>query len=181
MPYNFGNITASTVSAAKTKPGHSDTVLYAPLSEFTVIQSPGAYSAAGDKKKITTAHTFPATKGFAQLKAKAGTVRQEGTSAVGEEGGWVPQYQYIITVKGHSAVIEEWLEELMNEEGIFLFNSPECGVNEYIQLGSSCNPARLKGYTGASGNKNAGGVTQYEITVGSSDHYYYSGTVTVKS
>jgi hypothetical protein len=181
VSYNFSNITSAIVADADVKPGHSDIALFAPMDEFTTIAVPGAWAAAGDYKKITTAHTFPALAGFSQLKSKPGRVRQEGTTAVGEKGGLVPVYQYIIAVKGHSAVIEEWLEQAMNLEGIWLFNSPECGVNEYIQLGSSCNPAEMTAYTSKSGSRNEGGVREYEITLQSNDKYWYSGTVTVKA
>lgn len=179
--YNFSNITPAVVSASKLKPGYSDTVTFAPIAEFTTIAAPGAYSSPGDKKKITTAHTFAVGKGFSQIKAKSGRVRQEGTTAVGEVGGWVPSYKYGITIKGHSAVIEEIIEEMMNEEFIFLFNSPECGVNEYEQLGSSCNPAKLESFANKSGNKGEGGTCEFELVFASSDHYFYSGTVTLKS
>jgi hypothetical protein len=181
VAFNFSNITPAIASEADVMPGHSDIALFAPIYEFTTIATPAAWAAAGDSKKITTAHTFAALKGFAQLKSKSGRVREEGSNAVGEKGGLVPVYQYIITVKGQSAVIEEWLEEAMNLEGIWLFNSPECGVNEYIQLGSSCNPAEISAYTSKSGSRNDGGVREYEITIQSNDKYWYSGTVTVKA
>lgn len=181
MPYNFNNITAAVVGAADVKPGHSDIALFAPLADFTTIQKPATWAAAGDFKKIATAHTFPALKGFAQLKAKKGQVRQEGSAAVGEAGGLVPNYQYLIAIKGHSAAIEEWLEQAMNEEGIWLFNDPTCGLNNYVQLGSECNPAQITAYTSKSGSRNDGGVREYEITIQSADKYWYSGTVTVKT
>ena len=181
MAYNFSNITTAVVGAADVKPGHSDVALFAPLDEFTTISGVETYAVAGDKKKIIDAHTFAALKGFAQIKAKSGFVRQEGTTAVGEKGGLVPVYQFLITIKGHSAIIEEWLEEALNEDGIWLFNSPECGVNQYIQLGSSCNPAQISAYTSKSGSRNDGGVREYEITIQSPDKYWYSGAVTIKA
>ena len=181
MAYNFSNITAATIAAAESKPGHSDVVLFAPLEEFTAVQKPGTWAAPGDKKKITTAHTFPATKGFASLKAKSGTVREEPQAPVGEKGGWVPKHRFIFEIKGHSALIEEWVEELLNAEGIFLFNSPECGTNAYVQLGSECDPATVVDLTSQSGVKNEGGSKKYILAVESSEKYFYSGTVTVKA
>jgi hypothetical protein len=181
VPYNFSNITTTVVGNADVKPGHSDVALFAPIEEFLVLSNPSTYAVAGDRKKITTAHTFSSPKGFAQMRAKSGSVRQEGSNAVGEKGGLVPVYQYLITVKGHSAVIEEWLEEALNSDGIWLFNSPECGVNAYVQLGSSCNPAQISAYTSKSGSRNDGGVREYEITIQSNDKYWYSGAVTIKA
>lgn len=181
MSYNFSNITAAITGAADIKPGHSDVVLFSPIGDFTLIQKPGAWAAAGDYKKITTAHTFPVDAGFVQLKSKPGGVRQEGTTAVGEKGGLVPMYQYIITVKGHSEIIEEWLEQAMNVEGIWLFNDPTCGINKYVQLGSECNPTLMSAYTSKSGSRNDGGVREYEITLQSPDKYWYTGTVTIEA
>lgn len=181
MAYNFTNITPAVIGAGDSKPGYSDVVLFAPIEEFTTIASPGAYTNPGDKKRITTAHTFAAQKGFASLKAKAGRVREEGTTAVGEIGGWTPSYKYVITIKNQSPAIEEWLEEMINAEGIWLFNSPECGVNEYVQLGSSCFPARCESYTSKSGSKGEGGSRDYEVVVASPDRYWYTGAVTIKA
>lgn len=181
MAYNFSNITAATIAAAESKPGHSDVLMFAPIEEFTLVQKPGTYTVAGDKKKITTAHTFPTGKGFASVKAKSGTVREEPQAPVGEPGGWVPKHRYVFEIKGHSAVIEEWVEELLNAEGIFMFNSPECGVNAYVQLGSECDPAKVVELTAQSGGKGEGGSKRYSVSVESSEKYFYSGTVTIKS
>lgn len=178
MPYDFTAITSAVVAAADVKPGHSDVVFFSPIDEFLVLQKPGAFAAAGDKKKITTAHTFTSPAGFVRIKCKNGSVREEGSSVVGEKGGLVPNHVYNFIVRGHSAVIEETLEEMLNIEAIFLFNSPECDVNSYVQLGSECSPAQLTAYVPKSGSRNAGGVREYEITLESHDKYFYTGTVT---
>lgn len=180
MAYNFSPISAAVVGAASSKPGHSDVVLFSPVDKFTTLSSPGAWAAAGDKKKITTAHTFGVSDGFISIKCKPGSVAEDGTALKGEKGGQVPNHVFKFIVKGHSAVIEETLEELLNVESIYLFNSPECGVNEYVQLGSACNAAMITGYTAKSGSKGEGGVREYEVTMESADKYWYTGTVTIK-
>lgn len=181
MPYDFTAITSAVVAAADTKPGHSDVVFFSPVDQFLVLQKPGTFVAAGDKKKITTAHTFTSPAGFVRIKCKQGSVKEDGSGVKGEKGGLVPNHVYTFIVKGHSAVIEETLEEMLNIDAVFLFNSPECGVNSYVQLGSECNPAAVTGYVAKSGSRGEGGVREYEITLESADKYFYSSTVTEAS
>lgn len=181
MAYNFTAINNAVVGAASTKPGHSDVVFFSPIDEFATIAVPGTYTNPGDKKKITTAHTFGVGDGFVRIKCKPGSVREEGSTVIGEKGGLVPNHVFTMIVKGHSAVIEEILEEALNIEAIWIFNSPECGVNEYVQLGSSCSPAQLTGYEVRSGSRQEGGVREYQITLESFDKYWYSGALTEKA
>ncbi len=180
MAYNFTAITPAVLADATVKPGHSDVVFFSPIEEFLALQVPGTYTNPGDAKKITTAHTFGAGDGFVRIKTKRGSVREEGSNVVGEIGGWVPRHVYTFIVKGHSAEIEEILENLLNIESVFIFNGPECGVNEYIQLGSSCNPAVVSGFEARSGSRGEGGSKEYTVTVESNDKFWYTGAVTEK-
>jgi hypothetical protein len=181
MPYDFTAITTAVVAAADQKPGHSDVIFFSPIDQFLVLQKPAAFAVAGDKKKITTAHTFTAPAGFVRIKCKPGSVKEDGSGIIGEKGGLVPRHVYNFIVKGHSAVIEETLEEMLNIEAVYLFNSPECGVNSYVQLGSECNPAQITSYVAKSGSRGEGGVREYEVVLESSDKYFYSSTVTEAS
>ncbi len=181
MAFNFGHITSTTVGAADKKPGHSDVALMAPTSIFTALQVPTApFTNPGDSKKITTAHTFGASAGFVQVQCKAKAI-EPGGDAQGEAGGQVPTYKYKVIVKGDSAEILEWLENMLNEDMVWLFNSPECGVNSYVQIGGKCNPANISGFTHRGGSRGAGGFKEYEFIVESSDKFFYTSTVTLKS
>jgi hypothetical protein len=180
MAFNFGHINAATIQAADKKPGHSDVALMAPIGDFTTLQ--GAISPAvnpGDSKKINTAHTFPVGKGFLELQCKPKAIEPGGDSQ-GEPGGQVVNYKYKVIVKGDSAEILEWLEQALNEDMVWLFNDPQCGVDKYVQLGSKCSPANISGFTPRGGSRGAGGFKEYEFTVESAEKYFYSGTVTKK-
>jgi hypothetical protein len=178
---NYRSITPTVIAAAVKKPGHSDTVLFAPTSAFTLIAKPTApFVNPGDTKKITADHTFPVNEGFRTFQCKSKTVDPTG-DASGEAGGQVPLYKWKCIIKGDSAHINEFVENLLNEDIIALFNDPVCGVDDYVQAGSSCTPAEITGFAFRGGTKGAGGVKEYEFTVQSSDKFYYSGTVTMAS
>jgi hypothetical protein len=181
MAFNFGHINAAKIAAADKKPGHSDVALMAVLGSFTLCQVPTApFANPGDSKKITTAHTFPANSGFVELQCKSKSI-EPGGDASGEAGGQVINYKYKVIVKGDSAEILEWIENMLNEDMVWLFNSPQCGVDEYVQIGSRCNPAIISGFAPRGGSRGAGGFKEYEFIVESADKFFYSATVTKKS
>jgi hypothetical protein len=176
---NYKSITAAVVAAADKKPGHSDVVLISPTSEFTTIAIPTApFVNPGDSKKITADHTFPTNAGWKKIQCKANSIDPTGDAA-GEAGGQVAKYKYKIIIKGDSPHINEFVENLLNEDIIALFNDPVCGVDNYVQLGSACTPANLSGWAFRGGNKTAGGFKEYEFTIESSDKFFYEGTVTM--
>lgn len=181
MAYDFSHLNDAVILAADKKPGHSDVVLMAPAGIFTSIATPTTpFTNPGDSKKITTAHTFPVGKGFVEIKCKPKSIEPGGT-ANGEAGGQVPLYQYKCIVKGDSPQILEFLENMLNEDVIVLFNSPECGVDSYVQIGSKCSSANVTGFTPRGGSRGAGGFKEYEFTFESTDKFFYSGTVTKKT
>jgi hypothetical protein len=179
MSINYRSITATVIAAADKKPGHSDVVLFAPTSSFTTIALPTApFTAMGATKKITANHTFPVNGGWKSIQAKAKSI--DGTAdAAGEAGGQVITYKYKVIVKGDSAEINEFIENLANEDIVVLFNDPVCGVDNYVQLGSACTPANISGLAYRSGSKGAGGFKEYEFVVESSDKFFYEGDVTM--
>ena len=180
MAFNFKSITAVEIQAAEKKPGHSDVALMAPLADFTVCAEPTApFANPGDSKRITTAHTFPVGKGFVELRCKPKALEPAADSQ-GEAGGSVANYKYKVIVKGDSPLIQEWIENVLNEETIWLFNSPECGVDSYVQIGSKCSPALISGYAFRGGSKGAGGFKEHEFIVESTEKYFYSGAVSKK-
>jgi hypothetical protein len=181
MSINYRSITATVIAAADKKPGHSDVVLFAPTSSFDTIAIPTApFTAMGATKKITANHTFPVNGGWKSIQAKAKSI--DGTAdAAGEAGGQVITYKYKVIVKGDSAEINEFIENLANEDIIALLNDPVCGVDNYVQLGSACTPANISGLAYRSGSKGAGGFKEYEFVIESSDKFFYEGDVTMAS
>lgn len=181
MSYNFRNITPARIGAADKKPGHSDLVLFAPHG--SAVEATGwavavASAAAGSSKSIATDHTFPSGAGFFSLQCKANSLEATGDAA-GEAGGQVPKYKMKCIIKGDDAVINEFVENVLNEDGVWLFNDPTCGVDNYVQLGSRCTPANIEGFAYRGGSKGAGGFKEYEFTVTCTDKFFYSGTVTM--
>ncbi|MDH7463976.1 hypothetical protein QEG73_21925 [Chitinophagaceae bacterium 26-R-25] len=178
MPFSFGNITPQVIADADKKPGHSDVVLFARVADFETIATPTSpWAAPGDSVKITTAHAFPEGGGFFSLQCKAKSIDPTG-DAQGEAGGQVPTFKYKCIVKGDSPEILEWVLQALNEDFVVLFNSPECGKDEYIQIGGKCTPANLNSFAFRGGNKGNGGFKEYEFVVESSDKFFYNGTVT---
>lgn len=175
--FNYRSITPQVISAANKKPGHSDTVLFAPTSDFTLIALPtGPFLLPGSTKKITANHTFPPNAGWKTFQCKPKSV-DPTADAAGEAGGQVPNYKFKCIIKGDDAVINEFVENLLNEDIISLFNDPVCGQTRWIQVGSACTPANIAGFAFRGGTKSAGGFPEYEFSVESSDRFYYFGDI----
>lgn len=176
---NYRSVTASVIAASDKKPGHSDRVLFAPTSTFTLIANPtGPFTNPGDTKRITANHTFPVNGGFKEFNCKARSV-EPTADASGEAGGQVPLYKWKCIIKGDGPHINEFVENLLNEDIIALFNDPVCGQNNYVQAGSQCTPAEIAGFAFRGGTKSAGGFKEYEFMIQSSDKFFYSGIVTM--
>lgn len=171
---------AAVIGAADKKPGHSDVALFALYGEFTTMAPSLATTGPGDSKKITAAHTFPANQGFKELQCKTKSIEPGGDSS-GEPGGSVMDYKYKVIVKGDSATILEFIENILADDWVWLFNDPQCGVDAYVQLGGKCGPANISNVVYRGGTKGAGGFKEYEFIVSSSEKFFYSGTVTKKS
>jgi hypothetical protein len=180
MP-NIGlaHVTAATVSSSERKAGFSDQILIQEVAKFLSIAAPGTYTNPGDSKKIATAHTFAADEGFFQLRGKRGTVSADGESK-GEEGGGLMEYKPKFQVVADNAVMAEYIEELLNREIIVLLGAPKCSSSDpYQQYGGSCSPAVVEKVTLKTGEEKDGGLKVYEITLVSTEKFFYSGTVTM--
>lgn len=177
----LAHIKADTVSSSEKRAGYSDVILIAEVAKFTSIASPGAYAAAGDSKKISTAHTFPAgppVEGFYELRGKRGTTGGDGES-IGESGGGLMEYKPSVDVVGDNAEMCEYIENLLNKEVIMLLGSPVCdSADPYVQFGGSCSPAEVEKVTLRTGKKTEGGLKVYTITFKTTEKFFYSGTVT---
>lgn len=182
MP-NIGlaHIAAGAATTSQKRAGHSDEILIAEYASFTSIAAPGAYAAAGDSKKISTAHTFeagPPVEGFFAYRGKRGTVGSDGES-IGESGGGIMEYKPTFEIVGDTPEICEQMENLLNKEVIVLLGSPVCdSTDPYIQLGGKCGPAEVEKVTLRTGKKSEGGLKVWTVTLKTTERFYYSGTVT---
>ncbi len=177
MSFNFVNITAAIISAADKKPGHSDVLYICPIGNFTAIAGALNDGTPGATKRITADHTHPVNKGFIKVQCKAKSIDPTG-DAQGEAGGQVPSYKYKVIIKGDSPTILEFVEQILNEDIIGIFNGPVCGVDAFTQLGSECSPAQISGFAFRGGSRANGGFKEYEFTIESSEKFFYEGTIT---
>lgn len=176
MP-NYVNLTPARIAEADKKPGYSDVLYMAPTSVFTAIAGPVADGTPGATKRVESNHTFPVNKGFHKIQCKAKSI-EGGGDATGEEGGQVLNFKYKVIIKGDSDVILEYIENIINEDVIAIFNGPVCGVDDFVQLGNECSPAVLSGFAFRGGSRGNGGFKEYEFVVGSSEKSFYKGTIT---
>jgi hypothetical protein len=177
MSFNFVNITPALISAADKKPGHSDVLYVCPIANFTAIAGAVNDGTPGSTKLISATHTHPANKGFIKVQCKAKSI-DPTADAQGEAGGQVPNFKYKVIIKGDSPEILEFVEQILNEDLIAIFNGPVCGVDNFTQLGSECSPAQISGFAFRGGSRSNGGFKEYEFTIESSEKFFYEGTIT---
>jgi hypothetical protein len=179
MSFNFRSITPTVVAAADKKPGHSDVVLlatHASIKTWGTVLNDGT---PGATRKITTAHGFDPNDGFFMIQCKGKSITPTGDAA-GNAGEQVRNLKYEVIIKGDSAIIDEFIDQILNEDLVALFNDPVCGQNNLLQIGSECTPANISGYTFAGGNKGAAGVKEHKFTIECPDRFWYSGEVVRK-
>lgn len=157
--------------------GYKNEFLFAPRADFLSIAKPTDTPAAvGDKRKITTDHTFTAPAGFYswRLKQQPNTIAGEST---GDPGTKKIVWTGTIYLLGDSASTQEQIENILNDDIICLFKDADCSSNEYIQLGDECvSPAVTVTFTG---NTVADGSKEYKVDFAVPvKKYFYSGTVT---
>jgi len=177
MPINFINITSAVVSAAESKPGHSDVLYLAPAGWFDTIQSTLSDGTPGSTKRVTGTHTFNAGKGWLRTECKAKSIDPTG-DAQGEAGGQVPSYKYKVIIKGDSPEILEFVEGILNEDLIAIFNGPICGTDNFTQIGNECSKAQISGFAFRGGSRANGGFKEYEFVIESSEKVFYEGAIT---
>ena len=160
--------------------GYKNVLWFAPRETFLSIKTPSANPAAlGDKKKITTAHTFGTDDGFISLLCKTHSVTSKGTT-VGEDGAQSMEYSFEGIVLGDSAVLQEELEEQLNANNIWLLKDQDClNATEFVQFGDECVSPTVK--LEFDGKTTKEGMKEYKITgTVKGKKFWYSGTVTEK-
>ena len=153
-------------------------VLYAPISHFSSIEVPGAYSAAGDEVKITTDHTFNATFGFVKLKF---VIDSHGLTAAMPESRDASGYMATLegdVVAGSEEEIAEVLRNLLTDDVLVLVKTAN---GKYIQLGTEDFPAAIRQTEDTTGSSAEGQNKQrVQIKANQPKKLFYSGTITLK-
>lgn len=176
MSINFVSITPAVIAAADKKPGHSDLLYWCLQGDFDAWAPTLSDGTPGATKRIVTDHTWLTNKGVHTIQAKPKSVDGTADSA-GEVGGAIITYKYKFLIKGDSPTINEFFENVLNEDIVVFFNDPTCGQTNYIQLGSECTPANISAPSYRSGSKGAGGFKEYEMTVECTDKFFYEGAL----
>lgn len=160
--------------------GYKNIIFFAPVDTFTSIKQPtNAPAVLGDKKKITTAHTFPADEGFMSLLSKLHSVTSK-TTTIGDEGAPRLQHEFEGIIFGDSAEHLEQFEAILNSNNIFLVKDQDCiNATDYVQFGDECLTPNIK--LEFTGNTTKEGMKEYKLTgtvIGKK--FFYSGAVTEK-
>lgn len=160
--------------------GYKALIFFAPVDTFLSIKQPTPTPAAlGDTKKITTAHTFGVDDGFISLLCKLHSVTSKSTTT-GDEGSQSIEHTFEGIVLGDSAVLQEELEGIMNDNSIFLIKDQDCiNATELVQFGDECLQPNIK--LEFDGKTTKEGLKEYKLTgTVKGKKFWYSGTVTEK-
>ena len=169
-----------TETAKNRNGGYKNVLYYAPVSTFLSIKQPtNAPAALGDTKKITTAHTFPVDEGWMSLLCKLHSVTTKATT-VGDEGAQRLQHDFEGIILGDSAIHQEQLEAMLNDNCLFLLKDQDCiNTTDYVQFGDECLTPNIK--LEFTGNTTKEGLKEYKILGTVLDKkFWYSATVTEK-
>lgn len=153
-------------------------LLYAPVSHFTSIETPGVYSAAGDEVKITTDHTFDVSKGFVKLKFVVDSPSL--TAAMPEErdaSGYRATLEGDVVAESEEEIAEV-LRNLLTDDLIVLAKTAN---GKYVQLGTEDFPAAIRQTEDTTGSS-VEGVNKQRVQVMANQpkKLFYSGAITLK-
>lgn len=169
----------TTETAKNRDGGYKALVFFAPVDSFSSIKAPTVTTALGDKKKISTAHTFGAEDGFISLMCKIHSVKSKSGS-VGDDGVKSLEHEFEFIVTGDSAEHLEQFETTLNERSIFLLKDQDCiNATDYVQFGDDClQPTMTVEFDSMDTST---GIKNYKVSGKIKGHkYFYTGTVTEK-
>ena len=163
-----------------TNGGYKNVVLWAPRNSFLSIKTPTATpTVLGDKKKITTAHTFPVDEGFISWLCKLHSVTTTMEST-GDPGAKSFVHKGKFELLGDDASTLEMLEEQLNDDVILLLKDQDClNATDYCQYGDECLSPEFT--TSFDGKTTAEGYKIYTVEFSvKAKKFFYSGAVTMK-
>lgn len=174
MP-NFAHI-VKNADPAFARGGYKNLLYFSPLSAFTAVAPVTAAPAAlGDKVTVPTDHTFAVGDGFWKWALRLHSATVTGAT-VGDDGAKEMEWTAVGDILGDSASTQEQMQNLLNEDGIFLLRDADCSANQHIQLGDECvSPAVSVEFTG---NTTKEGKKVYKVTIVCKVKYFYEGVVT---
>jgi len=155
-------------------------VLWAPRNTFLSIKTPTATpTLLGDKKKITTAHTFQTDEGFISWLCKQASVTTT-METTGDAGARSFVHKGKFELLGDTSTTLEQLEDMLNDDIILLLKDQDClNATDYCQYGDECLSPEMTvtfdGKTTSEGYK----IYTVEFSV-KAKKFFYSGAVTMK-
>lgn len=157
--------------------GYQNSIWFAPISTFLSVAKPAANPAAvGDTLKITDAHTFTAPAGFYPWRAKKHSVTIDGTP-VGDPGSMNITWKLTAIILGDSASTQEQMQNMLNDDILYLVKDQNCEDGTYVQLGDECLTPEVQ--VTFTGNTTAQGYKEYKIEASvKGKKFFYSGAVT---
>lgn len=158
--------------------GYKNVILFAPRDTFLLLAKPIALPIAiGDRIAITDAHTFTDPAGFYSWDCKTATVTLKGAT-VGDPGAGEIEWTGVFTVLGDSASTQEQMQNMVNDDMIFLLKEAACLDNDtYVQLGDECLSPEIS--VEFDGKTTKEGKKEYTVTIKSKAKFFYTGAVTI--
>lgn len=177
MATNYAKITKA--EQHNTGGGYKNVVMFAQLATFLTLAAPVDPPVnIGDSKLISADHTFDVSDGFISWLCKKNSVTTTSETQ-GEDGANYLVHKAKFVLLGDGASTLEQVENLLNDENIFLMRDQECKSSEYVQFGDDCvTPSAQVTFDGKT---TADGLKEYtvELTV-KQKKYFYTGAVTEK-
>lgn len=156
-----------------TDPGYKSKLYFAKTADIQTWGRPIAVPVApGDKKKISTAHTFVTDKGAFTLDCK--TFSPVGTSETqGDPGEKIPSHTMVVEINGDNAKTLEMFEDMLNDELVIWVGDADCLTSDsFVQLGDDCKPADVS-WQFNSRKANEQGKKVYTVTITSPKKFFY--------
>lgn len=173
---NFGHITKKAPDAARG--GYKNELLLVKKSDVSTYGTPLTTTALGDKFTISTAHTFPANKGYYSWSGKLKSVLGKGASQ-GDPGMKQVQYTYEGIVIGDDASTQEQMSNSLNEDLLWFFKDSNCLVTDaYVQLGDECDSPEVDVEFDS---QNSDGTKNWKVTVKITGKRFFYNAALVKA
>jgi hypothetical protein len=160
--------------------GYKNVVLFAPVADATSWAKPTDTPAAlGDRVTITDNHVFSAGNGFISLVTKKHSVTSTAETT-GEDGAKSLTWKAKFTILGDSASTLESMQEMLNDDLIFLLKDQDClNATDRVQFGDECTSPDIN--ITFDGKTTKEGLKEYTLELSvKAKKFFYLGDVTEK-
>lgn len=154
-----------------TEGGYKNVVNFAKASDFATMAAP----AIAGGRSITASHTFGAGAGFTSWLCTKHSVTTTSETTGDVNKSLVHKAKF--NLLGDSASTLEQLEELLNDDTVFLLKDQDClTTDEFIQLGDECLSPEIS--VTFDGKTTKEGMKEYTVELSvKGKKFFYSGDV----